>query len=159
MPSAKTAGTRDQAKGCGCLLVTVLLIIGGCNVLFGGGATPAPAPAIATTTPVPATTTPTVTRQPEAIDDLDEDGIEDRRDTDADGDGVTRATDRDDQDPSKGKRKPKRTPTPKPTRAEPKSEPAPLAKAHPGGFCGTPGAVGVASNGRTYVCRAGHWRR
>lgn len=33
-----------------------------------------------------------------------------------------------------------------------------VGEVHPGGFCGTPGAVGRA-NGRTYTCRDGHWRR
>lgn len=33
-----------------------------------------------------------------------------------------------------------------------------MPEVHPGGFCGTPGAKGVAS-GRVYTCRDGHWRR
>lgn len=52
----------------------------------------------------------------------------------------------------KGKRKSKHEPVRRPKRR-------PIFSAHPGGFCGNPGAVGIASNGRTYVCRGGHWRR
>ncbi|RVX41136.1 hypothetical protein EDD27_3605 [Nonomuraea polychroma] len=155
MPSAK-ATARDQAKGCGCLIVAMLLVVGGCNALFGSDDAPTPVPVVATATP---TTAPAITWSPELIADLDDDGIEDRYDVDADGDGVTRTYDRDDEDPNKGKRKPKRTTTPKPAVQPKREQPAPVAKAHPGGFCGTPVAVGIASNGRTYTCRGGHWRR
>ncbi|MFI7131543.1 hypothetical protein ACIBQ1_38105 [Nonomuraea sp. NPDC050153] len=150
MPRAKTATTRDQVKGCGCLIVTALLIVGGCNSLFGSDQPSPAAPAV----PSMFTPTPAMTWQAESIKDLDDDGIADRYDGDADGDGVTKIDDRDDRDATKGKRRPARTA--KPT---PKDDPVPLANAHPGGFCGTQGAVGIASNGRTYTCRGGHWRR
>ncbi|MFI6991490.1 hypothetical protein ACI2LC_01780 [Nonomuraea wenchangensis] len=174
MPSAK--------KGCGCLVAAVLAVAGGCSALFGGhaaGRDPAAdsTPAVALTTTV---TAPPPTRTPRPVADLDGDGIADRYDRDADGDGVTKSRDRDDRDPGKGARAPRRTRTPEPRRtgttsartSEPRrtrtaaprtrpkrEQPAPVVAAHPGGFCGTPGAVGVASNGRTYVCRGGHWRR
>lgn len=147
----KASTTRDQVKGCGCLLMVAMVIIGGCNSLFAGGDITSPIPAVPTAAPV-------TTWQPKPIDDLDDDGIEDALDMDADGDGVTVAIDRDDQDPSKGKRKPKPKPKPKPE-PEPEDEPVAVANAHPGGFCGTSGAIGVASNGRTYICQGGHWRR
>jgi hypothetical protein len=126
------------------------LVVSGCQALFAGDAL-SPSPTI---TPEIVTSAPAQTEDP--IDDLDGDGIEDALDDDADGDGVPRDKDRDDEDPEKGKRKPKPKPKPEP---EPEVEPEPVANAHPGGFCGTPGAVGIASNGRTYVCRDGHWRR
>ncbi|GAA4514544.1 MULTISPECIES: hypothetical protein [Nonomuraea] len=157
MPDTKPAD-RDQAKGCGCLAV-VLLVAAGCNALFFAK-DPAP-PAAYSPPPVPSQTlswTPEASWKPDSaedFDDLDEDGIEDSYDNDKDGDGVTKARDRDDRDASKG-RPQKRTRKPEP---KIRSEPAPLARAHPGGFCGTPGAAGLASNGRTYFCRGGHWRR
>lgn len=49
-----------------------------------------------------------------------------------------------------------RRPRPKPKRA---AAPRSAILVHPGGFCGNSGAVGVAKNGRTYVCRDRHWRR
>ncbi|MFI7615100.1 hypothetical protein ACIBP6_28100 [Nonomuraea terrae] len=159
MPSKSTSGNQGGAWGC---LIVIALVIGGCNALFGGSdeettaaASPTPIASYTPWTPAPTTSEPWT---PEPAPDLDDDGMEDRYDNDKDGDGVTKTRDRDDRDPDKGQRPPKRTRTPKPKPvAEP--EPAPLAKAHPGGFCGSPGAVGVASNGRTYVCRGGHWRR
>ncbi|MFG2077473.1 hypothetical protein [Nonomuraea maritima] len=165
----------------GCLIVVAVVMVG-CSALLGGNdpksaavATPTPVttptsprttqeptytstrtPAEPTGTPHEPTWTaeppPTPTRKP--LPDLDRDGIADRYDNDKDGDGVVKTRDLDDRDPDRGRRPPKRTPE-----AQPVREPAPPARAHPGGFCGSPGAVGVASNGRTYTCLGGHWRR
>ncbi|NRQ33700.1 hypothetical protein HII36_17855 [Nonomuraea sp. NN258] len=145
--AGKKATKREQATGCGCLVVIVLLIVAGCNALFAGDE---PAPGPMTPTPAVSASVPSATAEP--AEDLDEDGIEDTLDNDADGDGVRAANDIDDLDPDKGKRRPKRTPTARP-------EPEPVRTIRPGAFCGDPGAVGVGSNGRTYTCRDGHWRR
>lgn len=48
---------------------------------------------------------------------------------------------------------PKKTKTPKPAKTK-----KPL-RVHPGGWCHVPGVTGVASNGRSYTCRGGHWRK
>ncbi|MEV4562624.1 hypothetical protein AB0K12_02505 [Nonomuraea sp. NPDC049419] len=146
----------------GCLIVAGL-VMAGCSALFGGDDEPrraavlGPTPVTAyTSSPAPseptwaAESTPTPKPRP----DLDRDGIADRYDDDKDGDGVTKGRDLDDRDSDRGRRPPERTPKPQPVR-----EPAPLTRAHPGGFCGSSGAVGVASNGRTYTCLGGHWRR
>ncbi|MET8861534.1 hypothetical protein ABZW11_01130 [Nonomuraea sp. NPDC004580] len=151
---------KQGALGC---LIIVGVVMAGCSALFGGDDDTGPA-AVADPTPITTytssptpsestrTSEPTLT--PEPLPDLDHDGIADRYDHDKDGDGVTKGRDLDDRDPDRGRRPPKRTPKPQPVR-----EPAPLARAHPGGFCGSSGAVGVASNGRTYTCLGGHWRR
>ncbi|MFF0775904.1 hypothetical protein ACFYUK_43935 [Nonomuraea wenchangensis] len=155
MPASK----NSNAKGCGCLIVAALLIAGGCSALFGGGDNTDPAsftpPSIPSYTPwTPKPWTPDATPSP----DLDGDGIEDRYDDDADGDGVQARNDIDDTDPDQGKRRPKRKATRRP-QPQPEPEPVHIGNVHPGGFCGTPGAVGTASNGRTYTCLDGHWRR
>ncbi|WP_433513229.1 hypothetical protein ACQP2T_58000 [Nonomuraea sp. CA-143628] len=156
MPNKSKSGNQGGAWGC---LAVIAFVVVGCNALFvGNDQEPA---AVASAPPITSRTIswPSWTPTPEpveVIEDLDEDGTEERYDDDKDGDGVIKSRDRDDRDPDEGRRSPKRTPKPKPV-AEP--EPAPLARAHPGGFCGSPGAMGVASNGRTYICRDGHWRR
>lgn len=149
MARRKQSFTGKDAKGCGCLVLLGLFIVASCQSIFAGRDRPSP-----TSTILPAVVTSSPSKTVDPVDDLDKDGIEDTVDDDADGDGVDWHHDIDDEDPDKGKRKSKATHKPKP---EP--EPEPVANAHPGGFCGDPGAVGVASNGRTYVCRGGHWRR
>jgi hypothetical protein len=140
----------------GCLILVVLgLIVAGCNTLFGIGDNAVPAVPVV---PAVVVTTPVATLSASPIADLDEDGIADRRDNDADGDGVRRSVDLDDRDPDKGKPKPQPTREREPA-PDPEPEPAPVPNVHPGGFCGSPGAVGIADNGRTYICRDGHWRR
>jgi hypothetical protein len=153
MPTIKPAA-RNRAKGCGCLVVALLLVVGGCSALFGNddrapasaAYTPAPIPSYRPWTPEP--------RIPRPVASRGDDGVADRYDDD--GDGATTLNDIDGHDPSKGKR-PKRKKTRQP-RPQPQPEPIQVGNVRPGGFCGTPGAVGT-SRGRIYRCRGGHWRR
>ncbi len=158
-PVAMPKSRGGAVIGCLTVLITAGLIVQGCNALFGiedsspPATNPTPttvttAPAVGTITPIP-TPTPTRTRKPKPPPDLDDDGIPDRKDRDADGDGVRKSADQDDRDSDVGR------PEPEP---EPEPEPA-VGNAHPGGFCGNEGATGMASNGRMYTCRGGHWRR
>ncbi|MFG6191257.1 hypothetical protein [Nonomuraea sp. JJY05] len=161
MPNAKPAA-GSNTKGLGCLAAALLFIVVGCNALFGGDT---PTPRIAYTAP-PIPSYPPWT--PEPAPDLDDDGTADVYDSDDDGDGVDVIRDIDDRDPAKGRRpepKKPREPRPRPEpkkarepRPRPEPQPVQVGNVHPGGFCGTPGAVGT-SRGRTYVCRGGHWRR
>ncbi|MEV4189017.1 hypothetical protein AB0J28_47045 [Streptosporangium canum] len=127
--------------------MVLVLIVAGCNTLFGSDDNDAVVP------PTPVASSPAPSSPVKLVDDLDEDGIEDKVDNDADGDGVKRSSDIDDHDPDKGKRKPKPKPEP-----EPEAE-QPISGVHPGAFCGDPGVVGIGTNGRTYTCSGGHWRR
>lgn len=163
------AAARDQAKGCGCL-AAVFLVLVSCGALLSGNDPKPPA----ASHPTPSLThTPSWT--PEPVQDLDKAGdvVPKTRHLYADVGRSPNTHNRDTAEERTHKRKPtqeRRRPKtrdrgttqkrhhPKRTR-KPRPEPAPLARAHPGGFCGTPGAVGIASNGRTYTCLGGHWRR
>ncbi|MEV4111414.1 hypothetical protein [Nonomuraea sp. NPDC049695] len=154
MPRTTTT-SRGQARGCAGLVVGFLLIAGGCNAIFGSDDTVAP-PVAHTPAPIPSYTpwTPEAST-PKPAADLDDDGATDVHDND-DDDGANLLRDIDDHDPGKGGRpKPKKAREPRP---RPEPEPVQVGNVRPGGFCGTPGAVGT-SRGRTYVCRGGHWRR
>lgn len=157
MSKAKKSANNDTV-GCGCLLlIIIVLVFTACTALAGGGEPSAPLLPALTPTPSATKASAEPTRAETSTPprkDMDDDGVADRVDNDADGDGVSKRRDVDDEDPKKGA-KPKPRPKPEP---RPDPEPEPVS-AHPGGFCGSPGAVGVASNGRTYTCRDGHWRR
>lgn len=155
MASAAKPSTGEQAKGCTALVSILLIGAAACNVMSSHNA--APAPAVYTPAPIPTYTT---SWAQEPVDDLDSDGIEDAFDDDVDGDGIMASEDTNDLDADTGKPKPKRKTTHEPQpKPEPEPEPEAVVNAHPGGFCGTSGATGIASNGRTYTCRGGHWRR
>ncbi|MEV7803453.1 hypothetical protein AB0O28_10955 [Microbispora sp. NPDC088329] len=170
MTSAPRPPAGSTTGGLGCAVVAALVLLA--TIVYGCGASArdnqsAPAPGRTWFSPEPSSGESPPDRggngigAPAGAPTGAPTGVPTMADADQAGDEPDES-----QDPPAPRRKPRHTARHTarhtPRREHHDTDPADSKVVHgvrPGGFCGDPGAVGVAGNGRTYVCRDGHWRR